>query len=134
MLRTILLLGAASLIGVACATTGTCGLGLLSGTGTWCGFPWVWLVGFPIAILCSMVFGLPAWLFFRKAGLRRWWQFALGGLLIAVPIWYVLAGPFTSTRWLAVGFFDSFNYLGSGVAGGIAFWHLAVRGARQNAA
>ena len=82
----------------------------------------------------AVLLGLPASLLFQKVGFRRWWQFALGGVAFAVPYWYSLAEPFSSPRWAEVGFFDSLNYLGSGLAGGIAFWWLSVRRSNENAA
>ena len=51
--------------------------------------------------------------------------------MFAVPFWYSLAQPFESARWVQSGFFDSINYLGSGVLAGLAFWWLAIRGSDQ---
>ncbi|MGV3571494.1 MAG: hypothetical protein ACO1PB_12910 [Ramlibacter sp.] len=56
--------------------------------------------------------------------MNKHWQFALAGLICAVPVWYLLASPFDSARWLHAGGFDSLNYLGSGVFGGFFFWLL----------
>ncbi|MDO9334181.1 MAG: hypothetical protein Q7T57_06650, partial [Dehalococcoidales bacterium] len=81
----------------------------------------------------AVILGLPAHLAFRRLGLRSWWQFMLGGLIFAVPVWYSLAEPFESPRWIQSGFFDSLNYLGSGAIAGFAFWWLAIRRASQNA-
>ena len=128
MLRVIGLLCLAAVIGVAIATAGTCGVGLLTGTSTWCGLPLYWLFGFPPAIAFAVALGFPAYLVFRRLGLRSWWQFTLGGLLSAVPFWYSLAQPFESARWVQSGLFDSLNYLGSGALAGLVFWWLAVRG------
>lgn len=127
MLRIIGLLCLAAIIGVTVATASTCGVGLLDGTGTWCGLPLYWLFGFPPAAACAVGLGLPAYLVFRRFGLLSWWNFMLGGLLIAVPFWYLLAQPFESARWVQSGFFDSLNYLGSGALAGLAFWWLTIR-------
>ena len=132
MLRTIGTLCIAAMLGVVGASSTTCGIGLLSGISTWCGFPLVWLVGFPLAIVTSVVLGFPALIIFRKLGFSQWWQFIIGGLLLAVPVWYELAQPFTSTRWLHAGFFDSLNYLGSGMFGGLAFWWFSARGVKTS--
>jgi hypothetical protein len=127
MLSLITPLCLAAAIGVVGATASTCGVGLISGTSTWCGLPLYWLIGIPTAVFFALVLGLPFHFAFEKLGLRRWWQYALGGLVLALPFWYSLAQPFSSARWLASGFFDSLNYLGSGTLAGIAFWWLAIR-------
>ncbi|WP_354331685.1 MULTISPECIES: hypothetical protein [unclassified Undibacterium] len=123
----------AAVIGVTVATSSACGIGLFEGTSTWCGLPLYWIFGFPVAIICAVIFGFPAQLLFRRLGLRRWWQFELGGLLFAMLFWYLSANPFTSARWIQSRFFDSLNYLGSGAAAGFAFWWLSIRRERQNA-
>jgi hypothetical protein len=127
MLWVAALLGLAAIMGVSAATSMSCGIGLLAGTSTWCGLPLFWLVGWPIAGLTAIVLGLPTYLAFRRLGLARWWQFALGGALLAVPFWYQLAQPFSSARWVASGSYDSLNYLGSGFLAGLAFWWLSAR-------
>ena len=127
MLRILGLSCLAAILGVVTATSSTCGVGLASGTDTWCGLQWVWLVGFPTAIAFALVVGFPAALLYRKLGLTRWWQFLAGGALIATPYWFAMAEPFTSVRWQQSGFFDSLNYLGSGALAGIWFWWLSHR-------
>jgi ABC-type spermidine/putrescine transport system permease subunit II len=127
MRKAFALLCLAAVAGVVGATAVTCGVGLAHGTGTWCGLPLYWIVGIPPAIFSALVFGLPAYWLFRKVGLRRWWQFVLGGLVFAIPVWYELAQPFESARWRASGFFDSLNYLGTGALAGFAFWWLMFR-------
>src|SRR4051812_45763328 len=94
----------ASVVGVIVATTTTCVAGLSTGTDTWCG-ALIPFVGAPIAVVCALVIGLPAFLLFRRLGLSSWWHYALGGLFIAAPAWYVLAAPFSSPRWEHAGFF-----------------------------
>jgi len=131
MLRFLGLLCFSACAGVALATAGTCGVGLLAGTFAWCGLPFYWIAGFPLAILCALVFGLPAYAAMKRWNLKRWWQFALGGLLLAVPFWNELAMPFDSVRWAQSGLFDSLNYLGSGAVGGLVFWLLVIRNARN---
>ena len=118
------MLAVAAVIGVAAATSTTCGVALAHDTRTWCGLPFVWFIGFPVAIVAAIVLGLPLTLIFWKLRLTRWWQFGLTGLVCAMPIWSVLAQPFGSTRWAQSGFFDSLNYLGSGFVGGLAYWWI----------
>lgn len=84
-----------------------------------------------MAILCALVLGLPAYAAMRRWNLDRWWQFTLGGFVLAVPFWNELAQPFGSVRWAQSGFFDSLNYLGSGAVGGLVFWLLAVRNTQK---
>ena len=127
MLRVTLLLGCAAVIGVVGATSAACLVGLTTGTGTWCGFPFVWPIGIILAVPAALLFGLPLDFLYRKAGLRRWWQFMVGGVVLAVPLWYELAQPFASVRWQMSGFFDSLNYLGSGAIAGLAYWWLKIR-------
>ena len=133
MLRTIGLLCLAACAGVTIVTAGTCGVGLLTGTGTWCGLPLYWVFGFPPAIVFAVVLGVPAHFIFQRLRLRAWWLFGLVGFLFALPVWYSLAQPFTSSRWIQSGFFDSLNYLSSGVVAGLTYWWLAIKRNRQNA-
>lgn len=116
--------GGAAVIGVAGATSTTCGVGLVHGTGTWCGLPWVWFIGFPLAIITALILGLPLALLFWKFRLTQWWQFGITGFISAIPVWIVLAQPFTSVRWVQSGLYDSLNYLGSGLASGLAYWWI----------
>jgi hypothetical protein len=127
MRRVILLLALAAVIGVVAATSSACVIGLASGTGTWCGFILVWPIGIVYAVPVAVLFGVPADLLYRKAGMRRWWQFVLGGSLLALPLWYQMAQPFASVRWQMSGFFDSLNYIGSGAVAGLAYWWLRVQ-------
>lgn len=113
----------ASILGVTVAVLSSCGIGLMQGTDTLCS-PLIWFVGSLVAIVTSLVGGLPMWLLFRRFGLERHWQYALGGMLCALPGWYMLAQPFDSARWHHAGGFDSLNYLGSGAFGGFFFWLL----------
>jgi hypothetical protein len=131
------LLCVAAVVGVIAATTVTCVVGLSAGTDTWCGAT-IPFVGAPIAIVCALVAGFPAYLVFRRLELGSWWHYVLGGVLIAVPAWYVLAMPFDSPRWEHAGFFDSLNYLGSGLLAGLAFywlrrWQKAGEGSHEGA-
>jgi len=121
---TMSMLGFAAVIGVTGATSVTCAVGLFHGTGTWCGLPLAWLIGFPIAIIAALVLGLPLAFVFWKLGLRRWWQFGMTGFICAIPAWFELAQPFESVRWMQSGLYDSLNYLGSGLAGGLAYWWI----------
>lgn len=116
----------ASILGVAAAVLSSCGIALALGTGTWCS-PLTWFVGSIFAMATSLVVGLPMCLLFRRLGLERHWQYVLGGVLCAVPLWYELAQPFDSARWHHAGGFDSLNYLGSGAFGGFFFWWFSRR-------
>jgi hypothetical protein len=131
VLRAIFFLALAAVVGVVGATSSACVVGLATGTDTWCGFPLVWPIGIIFAVPAAVLFGVPADLLYRKAGLRRWWQFVVGGSLLALPFWYELAQPFTSSRWQINGFFDSLNYLGSGAIAGLAYWWLRIRCAKN---
>lgn len=124
MRRTLALLCIAAVLGVVTATSSTCGIGLIAGTTTWCWMPGLWLFAFPVATVFAVVLGFPAALLYRRLGLVRWWQFAVGGAVIAVPFWFEAALPFASPRWQQSGFYDSLNYLGSGLFGGLWFWFL----------
>jgi hypothetical protein len=127
------MLGLAAVIGVAIATFTTCGVGLVHGTGTWCALPLVWFIGFPLAIIAAFVFGLPPAFLFWKLHPTRWWQFGITGFICAIPVWIALAEPFTSVRWAQSGLHDSLNYLGSGLAGGLAYWSICHKvGIRRN--
>ena len=114
----------AAIAGVMIATTASCLIGLSIGTGTWCSPGLMAISGVPIAVVCALVAGLPAYLLFRRLHFTSWWHYALGGLLIAVPGWYLMAMPFSSPRWQSAGFFDSLNYLGSGLCAGVVFYFL----------
>jgi hypothetical protein len=124
----------ASILGVTAAVLSGCGIGLMLGTDTLCS-PLIWFVGSTVAMVVSVMGGLPMWFLFRRFGLERHWQYALGGLLCALPGWYLLAQPFDSARWLHAGGFDSLHYLGSGVFGGFFFWLLlkSIRHDHNNA-
>ena len=126
-LQILKLLCFASIMGVVGATTSACVIGLAIGTSTWCGVHLAWPVGFVLAIPCAVLFGFPAQFIYRKLGLTRWWQFVIGGVVIAIPIWESFAQPFSSARWLQSGFFDSLIFLGSGAFAAIVFWFLDRR-------
>jgi hypothetical protein len=127
VLRTMSMLGFAAIIGVAVATSTTCGVGLTHGTGTWCALPLVWFIGFPLAVMAALIFGLPLAFLFWKLRLTHWWQFGITGFICAIPLWIELAEPFTSVRWARSGLYDSLNYLGSGLAGGLAYWWICQK-------
>lgn len=57
LFRTMSMLGVAAVVGVTGATSVTCGVGLFHGTGTWCGLPLFWFIGFPLAIFVAIIFG-----------------------------------------------------------------------------
>lgn len=125
--RTASMLGFAAVIGVVVATSTTCGVGLAHGTGTWCALPLAWFIGFPLAIIAALILGLPLAFLFWKLRLTRWWQFGITGFLCAIPAWMELAEPFASVRWAQSGLYDSLNYLGSGLAGGLAYWWICQK-------
>ena len=125
--RTMSMLAVAAVIGVTGATFTTCGVGLAHGTSTRCGLPLVWFIGFPFAIVAALIFGLPLALLFWKLRWARWWQFGMAGLICAIPFWMELAEPFTSVRWAESGLYDSLNYLGSGLAGGLVYWWICQK-------
>lgn len=127
LFSTMWMLAVAAIIGVATATVTTCGVGLVQGTGTWCGLHWTWLIGFPLAVIAAIIFGLPLEFLFRKWRITRWWQYGLTGFICAIPVWIQLAQPFTSFRWKHPGLYDSLNYLGSGVASGLAYWWICQK-------
>ena len=124
VLTTIGLLCLAAVVGILAATSVTCGVGLVQGTDTWCGFHLMLLFGSPIAIPVALLLGFPAFLIYKRWNVRTWWMFALGGLLLATPVWYLLVSPIGNPRWEAAGLYDSINYLGTGLFGGLAFWLL----------
>jgi len=115
-----------AVMGVVAATSGTCVTGLAIGTGTWCGGLTL-VIGVPASLVVGVVLGFPLQLLFTRLNLRQWWQYVLGGTLLAVPIWHELAGPFTTARWEHAGIFDSMNLLGSGAAAGLFFWYFSVK-------
>jgi hypothetical protein len=115
-----------AILGVAAAVLSNCGIGLFLGTDTWCS-PLTWFVGSFFAIIAALIGGLPLWFLFGRLGLKRHWQYVLGGTLCALPFWYELAQPFDSARWHAAGGYDSLTYLGSGAFGGLFFWLFSQR-------
>lgn len=126
MIRALWFSCIAAILGVVTATGASCGIGLANGTDTWCGFGWVWPFAFPIALFFALVAGFPAALVFRKLGLKSWWQFFIAGGVISLPVWLVLAQPFSSPRWQSAGFYDSLNYLGAGAMSGLWLWLFLV--------
>lgn len=125
--RTGSMLGFAAVISVVIATSTTCGVGLANGKGIWCALPLVWFIGFPLAIIAALIFGLPLAFLFWELRLTRWWQFGITGFLCAIPPWIEHAQPFTSVRWAQSGLYDSLNYLGSGLASGLAYWWICQK-------
>lgn len=126
MFHIIWLLGEAAILGVMGATCSACAIGLVQGTDSWCAlqltFPMAAMAALPIAI----IFGLPAELMYRKLGWRRWWQYAAGGVLLALPVWWAVDLPFEPARGHAAGlYFESLVTLGSGAFGAVCYWKLS---------
>lgn len=128
MFRTIALLAFAAVIGVILATSSACVIGLTQGTSTMCGFQLIWPIGMILAIPVAVVFGLPADFIYGRLGLRRWWQYLIGGVLFSLPIWFVMAVSTGLPRWQANGFFvaflDAINLIGVGVIASLVYWWL----------
>ena len=45
----------------------------------------------PPAYLFELVVGLPVWLFLRRRGIRRWYVFAAGGVMLGTLYWVIFA-------------------------------------------
>jgi hypothetical protein len=125
--RTVACLCLAAIFGVMSGTGTACAIGISAGTFTYCGFSLIWPVGFIIAVPFALVIGLPSDWLFRRYGWRRWWQFALAGVVIALPVWHQLTDSFNSLAWRDNGLFGTINLLGSGLAGGLIYWWLRIR-------
>ncbi|MGH9782278.1 MAG: hypothetical protein ACRD33_10720 [Candidatus Acidiferrales bacterium] len=66
----------------------------LSFTRYWRGVLVSGLVSLPQAYLCELVLGIPAWLVFRRHGIRDWSAFAAGGVILGAAycmVYYVSA-------------------------------------------
>lgn len=134
-LRTLLRTGArlalAGAAGVLGASLLGCAFGLLRlDAGSCYAIPLYLVFGSPLAAATALVLGGPACLLFRWMGWARWWQFAAGGLLLALPLWWELAQPLDSPRWQFAGLRDSVVYLGTGLFAGLYFWWLVTPGPR----
>ena len=64
--------------GVTGASAATCGMGLLSGTSTWCS-GLIWFVGNALGIATAILLGFPVALLYRKARITHWSAFLVGG-------------------------------------------------------
>jgi len=42
------------------------------------------LYSLPVAYAVELVLGVPAWFVFRRYGIRSWWAFAAGGVLLGM--------------------------------------------------
>ncbi len=128
----IFLLVAAAILGVAIGTTASCGVGLIYGSDAWCYFSWVWSSGFPLAVAAAFIYGIPLVLICRLLGLRRWWQFGLGALLIAFPVAYFLAHPLRAISAKGGWNHDVMAYLGCALLAGLIYgWMAEKLGAAQ---
>jgi hypothetical protein len=132
MIRTVFLLVFSSLGGVLASTSIGCSVFLFvyqpaPRESASCALPLLWLFGFPVASVLSLVLGFPAALIFRKLGYTSWWQFGLVGTLIAVPFWAAYFWPFNHGHWYATWFYNSFQFFGAGALGGLLFWWFAIR-------
>lgn len=78
-----------------------------------------WVASFAIPI--TVVAGVPLFLLFRRKAWWRWWQFALGGMLVGA-ISSLLA---LLNSWEASAFFALY-FIPFGLAHGVAFWLIAV--------
>ncbi len=130
IVEAVLMLAVCAAAGAMSATTFTCAVGLANGTDTWCGVGYFWLAAIPLAIVIAWVAGAELLWPFTRLKLNAWWHYALAGGIAALPVWGLLAQPFTSVRWQQSGFYDSLNYLGTGVASAVLFWFLFVRSKR----
>ena len=137
MFRTVFLLIASSLGGVVASTSFGCGMFLLVYTPApretvSCALPFMWLFGFHAAVFLALIFGFPAALLFRRLGYAKWWQFALGGIFIALPFWTAYFWPFNHGIWFAIWHYNSVQFFGAGGIGGVLFWWLSVRAAERS--
>ena len=80
-----------------------------------------------MAVVAAVILGTPLYFVFRRLGLQAWWQHALAGIIAAVPVWLLLAQPFAPVRWEQSGFYDTLNYLGTGVLAALVFHALSRR-------
>ena len=123
MQKKIALLFRSAIYGVIGTTVGLSAIDFVFfGQNTFGALPLFWIVGIPVALSVEVVFGMPLLYVYRRLGMRRWWQFVLGGVLLAGPFWYSFAQPFNSPRWVAYGGHDSFLYLGTGAIAALTYW------------
>ena len=70
----------------------------------------------PVALICAVVFGLPAYFILHRFGWLSWWQLALAGTVCASPCLLLLSGHV----------YFEFAVVVTGALAGILFWWAAI--------
>ena len=84
-------------------------------------------VGSLFAIFSALIFGWPLSLIFRRFGFIQWWQFCIGGVICAFPLWAAWFYPFDGGHWEAYRITNSLYFYGIGSLGGFLYWWFVVR-------
>jgi hypothetical protein len=82
------------------------------------------LVGAVVALLISVVLGVPAFLLLRRLHVSSHWPFVALGVIFAMIGWGVASSPPTGIYWRLAH--EGVFAIVSGVAGSLAFWYIAV--------
>ncbi len=75
---------------------------------------------------CSLLFGIPGFLFFRRLGWLTWWQVTLGGIACVTPLlllYVVLSSPLNIQLY---GLHNGSVLAGCSAVTALAFWVTAI--------
>jgi len=60
----------------------------------------------PPAYLCELLFGVPAWIIFRRRGVRSWSIFAAGGVVLGAAYWMLYCAADVTAKLLRYDFVE----------------------------
>jgi hypothetical protein len=82
-----------------------------------------------VSYICSLLFGLPAYLIFRRFGWLAWWQVLLGSVTCLIPVvllYVASAGGWTSLHIQLYGLNNSLVLAAYTTGTAAIFWTIAI--------
>jgi hypothetical protein len=90
------------------------------------------LVGSVIGVVIAIFLGWPLFQAYKFFGMYKIWQYAIGGVLCALPFWALWFYPFNTGHWAVYRYVNTFYFFSVGIFSAIAFWFFVVRKMHTN--